>query len=117
MSVQSNIDARDVQPSGTGVEQKLAAIGWGLFFLWVGIALLAGVPTGVGLLVVGAITLGMQAVRKTFGLALEGFWIVVGGLFALGGLGALLEVDVPMLPLVLVAAGLLLLVSALGRKG
>ena len=116
MNAQSNVEARGVHHSEVSVEKKLAAIGWGLFFLWVGIALLAGVPTGVGLLVVSAIILGMQVARRTFGLALEGFWIVVGIAFALGGFGALVEVNVPILPLVLVAAGVLLLLSVLRSK-
>jgi len=61
--------------------RKLAAIGWGLFFIWVGVALFAHLGWGVGLLGVGIITLGVQATRKYFGLKLEGFWIAVGFLF------------------------------------
>lgn len=114
MSAEGNTGAH-LHPA-EAMEKKLAAVGWGLFFLWVGIALLTGVPTGVGLLGVGAITLGMQMARRTFGLTLEGFWIVVGILFALGGFGALLGVNVPILPLVLVGAGLLLLLSGLTAK-
>lgn len=97
------------------VEHKLAAVGWGLFFLWVGAALLAGLDAGVGLLGVGAITLGVQGMRLSFGLAVEGFWLVVGLLFALGGVADLFQLDIPVLPVVLVAAGLLLLASALKK--
>jgi hypothetical protein len=42
-----------------------------MFFLWAGIALVAGLGWGVGLLGVGLITLGGQAVRRYLGLALE----------------------------------------------
>jgi len=99
--------------SHADTEKKLAAVGWGLFFLWVGLALLTGVPTGAGLFVVGVITLGIQVARTSFGLALEGFWLLVGILFVLGGLGAAFQVNVPIVPLVLVGAGLLLLSSVL----
>jgi len=98
------------------VEKNLAAIGWGLFFVWVGAALLGGLNEGIGLLGIGVITLGMQAARKLFDLKLEGFWLVVGALFALGGIWTLYDISVGLLPLVLLAAGLLLLISTLWRK-
>ena len=100
---------------GRGAEKKLAAVGWGLFLLWVGVAMLLGFGTAAGLLGVGVITLGVQAMRRYAGLALEGFWVVIGVLFTLGGLGALYEVDVPIVPIVLVSGGVLLLVSVLRR--
>ena len=63
----------------SNLTNKLDAVGWGLFFIWVGVAFLADVAIGVGLLGVGVITLGMQAVRQYFQLELERFWIVGGG--------------------------------------
>ena len=53
--------------------KKLDAAGWGLFFVWVGIALLADFHIGVGLLGIGIITLGGQAARKFLNLRLEWF--------------------------------------------
>lgn len=96
------------------MEGRLAVAGWGFFLLWVGLALLLGFGSGVGLLGAGVITLGVQAARRRSGLAAEGFWIVVGLLFVVGGLAAALEVDVPIVPIVLVAGGVLLLASVLG---
>lgn len=43
--------------------RKIDAIGWGLFFIWMGIAILADVGWGVGFLGVGLIILGSLAVR------------------------------------------------------
>ncbi|MFC1694280.1 hypothetical protein ACFL1R_12320 [Candidatus Latescibacterota bacterium] len=37
--------------------RKLDAAGWGLFFIWIGIALLSNVGWGIGLLGMGIITL------------------------------------------------------------
>ena len=82
--------------------QRLDAVGWGLFFLWVGSAWLAGIDEGVGLLGVGIITLGVQVLRRYAGLALEGFWVVVGSLFALGGLWQVLDAQLPLVPFLLV---------------
>lgn len=92
---------------------RLEAAGWGAFFLWFGIALLADVGWGAGLLGVGIITLAGQAARRYAGLQLEEFWLVVGGLFALGGIWELIGTTLPLVPLLLIAAGLVLLVSAL----
>ncbi len=91
--------------------QKLDAVGWGLFFIWIGIAFLADFGIGVGLLGVGIITLGEQAARKYFNLKLEGFWVIVGLCFVLGGLWELLAVELPLVPILLIVAGLVILVS------
>lgn len=99
------------------IAEQLDAACWGAFFLWVGIALLSEADWGVGLLGVGLITLAGQAARRYFKLKLEGFWVVVGVLFLVGGLGALSKLELPMGPIVLIAAGLALLISVFsGRR-
>jgi len=101
----------------TDMSKKLDVTGWGLFFIWVGIALFINLDLGVGLLGVGIIILGGQAARKYFGLKLEGFWIVVGFLFLIGGLYEIFEAKLPLVPILLILAGLLLLVSTFwGRR-
>ena len=100
-----------------GLVQKLDAAGWGLFFIWVGIALLMEFSWGVGLIGVSVITLGGQAARKFFGLALQGFWIVCGLFFLAGGIWELYKVEVSLVPILLIVAGGALLVSlALGTR-
>lgn len=99
-----------------GALERLDAVAWGLFFLWIGIALLTNLSWGVGLLGVGIIVLGAQAARRYMALSLEAFWVVVGVLFVMGGVWELLSVRVGMIPVVCIAAGVLLLVSALRRK-
>jgi hypothetical protein len=102
--------------------KKLDAVGWGLFFIWVGIAFLANVGWGVGLVGVGIVALGAQAVRKYFGLPLERFWLVVGGAFVVWGVWRLLRIQLPapitgnVLPILVIAVGVVVLVSALMRK-
>jgi len=88
---------------------KFEAAGWALFFIWVGIALLADVGLGIGLLGVAAITLGMQGVRKVSGVPVEGFWVLVGFGFAVAGLWQWFDVQLPLAPIVLIVIGVALL--------
>ncbi len=98
------------------LNKRLDAVGWGLFFIWVGIAFAADVGWGTGLLGVGIITLGGQAMRRYFGLRLEVFWVMVGFFFLLGGVWELLNVRFELIPILCIVAGVALLVSVLVRK-
>jgi hypothetical protein len=104
-------------PAGNSlvVAHKLDAAAWGLFFIWVGVALIANVGWGSGLLGVGAIILVGQMARKHFGLATEGFGVAAGLLFVLGGVWELLGVQFSLAPIVLIVAGVALLLSALRK--
>jgi len=46
------------------MHRKLDAAGWGLFFIWIGIAVLSDVGWGVGLIGVGVIILGGLVARE-----------------------------------------------------
>jgi hypothetical protein len=91
--------------------RKLDAVGWGLFFIWMGGALFGQVGWGAGLLGVGIITLGVQAARKYFGLNLEGFWIAVGFFFVAGGIWELFNIPFGLWPILCIVAGAALLGS------
>lgn len=96
----------------TAVNRRLDAVAWGLFFVWIGVALIANLSWGLGLLGVGAITLGTQLARRYFGLTIEGFWVAVGLLFLMGGVCELFGVQFSLVPILLIVAGLGLLLSA-----
>lgn len=98
------------------IAKQLEAAGWGLFFVWVGASLLMDLSWGVGLVGVSAIVLLGQAARRSFGLRLEPFWVVVGVLFLIGGVSELNGIDVDLLPIVLILAGGALMLS-LFRRG
>ncbi len=98
------------------LSNRLDAAGWGLFFIWIGIALVSNLGWGAGLLGVGIITLGGQAARKYFGLRVEGFWVLVGSFFFLGGIWELANVQVGLMPILCIAVGLVFLVSTFVRK-
>jgi len=91
----------------------LDAGGWSLFFIWTGIAFLADIGWGPGLLGVGIITLGGQAARKYFGLKLEGFWVAVGFFFIGGGIWRLFNIQLGLLPILCMVAGVVLFVFTL----
>ncbi|MDH3698864.1 MAG: hypothetical protein OEQ81_09375 [Flavobacteriaceae bacterium] len=95
----------------SGVESRIEGIAWGLFFLWVGIAFLTDLSNGIGLLGVGVITLGAQLIRKSYGFEFEGFWLVVGLGFTLGGLWEFMDPGIALVPVLLIIAGLALLYS------
>jgi hypothetical protein len=99
------------------LSRKLGDIGWGLFFIWTGIAFFAHLGWGVGLLGVGIITLGIQAAQKYFVWKLEGFWLVVGFFFLVGGIWKLFNIQLGLLPILCIVAGVALLGSRLaGRR-
>ncbi|MDQ9169355.1 hypothetical protein Q8A64_02905 [Oxalobacteraceae bacterium R-40] len=73
----------DCKPDHAGQERralikKLDAVGWDLFFIWIGIAFLADVGWGMRLLGMGIITLGVQMARMRINLPIEGFTLMMG---------------------------------------
>ena len=95
---------------------RLDKIGWALFFIWVGTGFLLDLGWGLGLFGIGVIILGGQLARKLFNLRLEGCWVVCGALFVMGGLWSLFGVTLPLVPILLIAAGIALLISSFSRK-
>jgi hypothetical protein len=92
--------------------RRLDSAGWALFIIWVGIALLADVGWGWGLIGVAAIILGEGVVRWLKGLRIHGFSIAMGLMFLLAGLWELLSVTWPLIPILIIGFGLALLFNA-----
>lgn len=92
-------------------------IGWALFFIWVGFAWLMGIGLGYGLLGVGLLTLGMQGARYLYRVRVEGFWIIVGLAFVVGGFWEAWNVAIPLAPIVLIALDIGLLLWRVFRSG
>jgi hypothetical protein len=114
---QTSPGAEPPEPAGKkGLSEKLDAAGWGLFFIWVGIAFLADFGWGWGLVGVAAIILSEAALRWRLGLKVGGFWIAVGAVFLLGGLWELFRVPWPLAPVLLILCGLAILWGALAGR-
>ncbi len=98
---------------------RIDAVLWGLFFVWMGVILLwKGMLPGVGSLGIGAIVLGGAFARWAFGATVSLFWLVIGGVFVLAGIGGLLRIDLPFLSIALIVCGILLLLhTKSGRRG
>jgi hypothetical protein len=113
-----NVVENQASPSAIkkGMGKRLDAAGWGLFIIWVGVSLLMDFDWGVGLIGVAAIILLGQTARRYFGLRLEKFWVAVGVLFFLGGTWELFQVQVGLVPLLLIVAGGALLLSLFRRR-
>lgn len=116
VNAQSQRDVGSEEAEALRRSEDLAKLGWALFFIWVGLAFLGNFDIGVSLLGIGLITLGMQIVRKMRSLDFEGFWVVIGTLFAIGGIWELSETDLPLVPILLIIAGLLMIISMVARK-
>ena len=101
---------------GHTTAHKLDVFAWSFFFIWMGIALLSNLGWGIGLLGVGIIILGKQVTRKYMALTFEMLGLVCGVLFVLGGVWELFSVRVSLVPVVCIAAGVALLLSALFGK-
>lgn len=103
--------------------QKLDAVGWGVFLIWIGAAFLTDMSWGIGLVGVGVIVLAGQAARWYFGLHVEWFWLAFGIVFAVWGILESLRLEfgealLPggLLPVLSIVAGIALVASALLRK-
>lgn len=99
-------------------EKRLEVGTWGVFFVWMGVALLASLPWGAWLLGVGVIILAAQGARRATALRVEGFWIVAGALFAIGGISQLarIEIHIALIPILCILAGAGLVVKAVVRR-
>ena len=93
--------------------QRLEALAWGLFFIWVGIALLANIGWGIALLGIGVLILGGQVARKYLGLGFEAFWILAGIFFTMSGVWVLVDIRISLIPFFSIVAGVALLLSAI----
>ena len=92
------------------LSRKLDAIGWGVFFIWIGITMLVKIfPAGVASLGVGAIILGEAIARFLLRVSVTAFWILLGLIFIAAGVGELWAIDLPLMPIAFIVAGALLI--------
>jgi len=89
---------------------RIDAVLWGLFFVWMGVILLwKKMPAGVGSLGIGGIVLGGALARWIFGATVSLYWLIIGAVFILAGIGGLAGIDLPFLSIALIVCGVLLL--------
>ncbi len=96
--------------------ERLGTAGWGLFFIWAAVVLLAEIQLGIGLIGAGMITLGGQVARHNFGLRIERFWLVIGSLFLITGLWELFARNLKHVPVMLLIMGVVLLLGLFRKR-
>jgi hypothetical protein len=109
--VQSEVVSSEVV-SEVESSRRVARAVWGLLLIWMGAAVFLRWGWGVGAVGAGAILLGAQAVRRYRRLAVDVFGLIAGALLVVSGAGSLFRVAIDLFPLLIVAAGVVLLVSA-----
>ena len=87
------------------LKRRLNVTARGLFFVWLGIAVLARLGWGWSLIGVGVIALGEQAARYKLNLKLSAAWTIGGAIFLIGGLWQLIHISFPLAPLLLILLG------------
>ncbi len=101
------------------LNKRLEAIAWGLFLIMIGgLWLLPDktVPEGAWLLGVGLIMVGLNAARYLYGIKMSGFTIFLGIVAALIGIGALVGVDLPIFPILIILWGLSVVLEPFLKK-
>jgi hypothetical protein len=119
MNEQTDQPQESQDPKKKALDQRLDALGWGLFLIMIGGLWLAPegwVPEGTWLIGTGVIILGLMLIRYVNGISVNGFWLVVG-LIALGfGISDVFGLDVPVFPILLIIIGVHIVLKPLLRK-
>jgi hypothetical protein len=108
----------EVQGARPQPKRTVDTLGWGVFFIWLGVAVLANVGWNMGLFGVGLIMLGVQLARKYFEQTVDWFGLTLGLCLTVGGALRILGIDwnrppLPtwLVPVLFIAAGVAVLAS------
>lgn len=91
------------------LNQRLEAIGWGLFLITIGMLWLVPtglVPAGAWLIVAGVILLGVNLVRSLNAIKMSATGLILGLLAIIFGVGELVGVELPLFSVLLIVFGL-----------
>ena len=101
------------------LNKRLENIGWALFLIMLGgTALIPDemIPEGSWLIGVGIIMLGLNAARYRYGIKMSGFTLVLGTIAVFSGIGDLLGVNVPVVPILLILIGAQIIIRPMIEK-
>jgi membrane-bound ClpP family serine protease len=96
--------------------RSIDAAGWALFFMWVGIALLAGFGWTVSLIGTAAIILFVQAVLFFRGERLDVFMAAVGVVLLIGAIADVYGSIWSLFPALLIVVGIAMLADTFRRR-
>ena len=88
----------------------LDLLGWVVFCGWIfASAFVSSLPQGSGPLGLGTLVFAVALLRKLLGFSISYFWLTIGGVFLLAGIGDMSSLDLPYSSIALIVCGILLL--------
>ncbi len=96
--------------------RQIDSAAWAVFFIWIGVVMLASIPWAWFLVGVGVIIVGAQIVRQQGGLKIEMFGLIVGLIMLAAGIWDLVALPLPLMPVILIVLGSYLLWKTLSPK-
>ena len=102
------------------LHRKLDAIGWGAFFVWMGLTMLIKVfPAGTAAIGIGIIIMAEAVARLVLSASISAFWVLLGIIFLAAGFGEVFAINFPLLPIAFLVCGVLLIVrqTTKAKKG
>lgn len=119
MTNQDDRFTKTIREKKRKLDRKIESMGWALFLIWSGALLIAPdeiVPTGLWLTGTGLIIIGSMGIRYLYGIKIDGFWTILGFL-ALGfGISEFFDLNIPVFPVLLIIAGLVIGYNVFFRK-
>jgi hypothetical protein len=113
---QSPLAGSSNTPDQSERSRQIDSGAWAVFFIWVGVVMLAGLPWGWFLVGIGVLILGAQAIRGQRSLKVETFGVVIGLFILAAGIWDLLALPWPLMPIILIALGGYLLWRTFSQK-
>ena len=105
------------------LNKRLESAAWGLFLVFMGFIWLVPearpewkVPDDAWLMGAGVILLGLNGIRYLKGIRPSGFTVFLGVLGVLLGIGGLLGVDLPVVPILVILVGLSMIGGMVFKK-
>ena len=102
---------------------RVDAVGWGIFFIWVGVALLTYLSWPVFFLGTGTVMLAVQSARRYLALKVDRFSLGLGTVFVVASLLRILDLDLELavmpallMPFFFIAMGGAIIVFAWKRR-
>ncbi len=98
------------------LNQRLESVCWALFLIMIGCLWLVPegtVPNSAWILGAGAIMIGLSLVRGGVGIKPSGFTVIVGILVVALGLSDIYDIEVPVIPILVIVAGVSVIVKPL----
>lgn len=118
-----HIATHDADDTRRALSGRIDAFGWGLFFIWIGMAFLLDVGWPLGIAGLGVIALGAQGARRYEGLRVDHFGFAMGVAMVVWGAWSYLQprfgpLQVPgaFWPVLFIAVGAVLVARAVVRR-